>query len=74
MIKAKIKTEEVKMLLVRRNMTQTELGEKTGISRKHIGEYVSGQRNVGAKIRKRIANVLTPSVFDDLFEIIGEKR
>ncbi len=42
----------------RENLTQVELAEKTGISRRAISEYENGKRPMGKNIAKRLGSAL----------------
>lgn len=42
----------------RENMTQVQLAEKTGISRRHISEMENGKRTIGRQNAKKLATAL----------------
>lgn len=53
---------KVKQYRMKKNMTQTELGYKTGVSQRYIAFIEANQRNPSLKLAQRIANVLEEKV------------
>lgn len=71
-MKVKLKTNELRKILARKNKSQNWLSHKLFISSGHMSQLMNSARHPSPKIRERIMNVLQEFSFDDLFIIEDE--
>lgn len=64
--------EKIKKIRIAKNMKQSDLAEKVGISRVAIGNYERGDRIPKVEIAQKIANALDVSILDILEESDSE--
>lgn len=69
----KVSRCNLKRLLVQRNMTQTELANRIGITVQQINKYALNQRLPSIEVTKSILVVLNCS-FDELFDFTISRK
>ena len=68
-MKVFIKDIPLRRLLIRNNFSQNSFAVEVGISSGYISQIITGVRNTGPDLRKKILEKLNVK-FDDLFEIV----
>ena len=64
-----IRTNNVKLLMARRNIGQGALGRWMGISHGYMSELMTGAKNPSGKVRAKLQGYFEDVDFDTLFEI-----
>ncbi len=70
--KARLRRENIEMLLMKTNRSQNWLACKLMISSWYLSQWMSGQRYPSPKMRHRIMCLLKGYKWDYLFEIVKE--
>ncbi len=68
-MKANLRSETIKRILLRKNKTQNWLAHRLEISTGYMSQLMEGTRNPSPKLREKIMNYLPDLGFDDLFEM-----
>lgn len=68
MVEIKIKNEVLKMLMARKNISQSALAEYCNINKSYVSKIISEGMTPSAKVRKKILEILDVT-FDELFVI-----
>ncbi len=68
-VKAFPKSNEIKKILIRRNISQNYFAILVGPSSGYMSQLMNGSRNPSPILRERIMKKLPKHKFDDLFEI-----
>jgi plasmid maintenance system antidote protein VapI len=69
MLKVKIKTRALQVILARRNMSQNGLARGSELQSGHVSQLISGKRNVSPETREKILRCLPGIKFEQIFSI-----
>lgn len=69
MIRARLKTNTITNILLRKNLSQNWLAERLGITSGYMSQVLSGSRNPSPQLRQRIMDWQPELDFDELFEV-----
>ncbi len=69
MLRVRVKTQVVWEILLRKNMSQNDLGKAAGISSGHISQLINGARCPTPTVRRKLLDALAPADFDTIFAI-----
>jgi ribosome-binding protein aMBF1 (putative translation factor) len=70
-VKVFLKTDSVREILIRKNMSQNWLAHKLFISSGYMSQLMDRSRCPSAKVREKLMAILQISEFDELFIIEG---
>lgn len=73
MIKVCLKTDELSILLARRNLSQNKFARQIKLSSGYMAQLMNGDRLPSAQVRQRMQDLLDKK-FDDLFYIMDEPK
>lgn len=59
---------EIRLSIARLNVSQNELARKCGLTSGYLSQLLTGRRNPGPAVRKRLLEHLPGLAFDDIFE------
>ena len=68
-MKVFLKSNEIKKILIRRNISQNYFAILAGTSSGYMSHLMTGKRNPSPKTRIKILKALKSKNFDDIFEI-----
>ncbi len=68
-MKVRLNAEALRLMLVRRNLSQNELARRMRISSGHMSLLMRGMRSPSPKVRRRLLRSLRVESFDDLFTV-----
>ena len=68
----KLKSEDFREYIIRRNISYSDICELLGISKQHLSAIIHGRSGVKAEYRKMLLDNFSELSFDDLFEILKE--
>jgi transcriptional regulator with XRE-family HTH domain len=68
----RVRSEEVRRHLLRRNLSQNHLALKLAVSRGYLSQVLRGHRSPGPVLRGRLMDVLGVPDFDQLFVSLPE--
>lgn len=66
-IPVRVRTDFVRRVLTRRNLSQNHLAHKLEISKGYLSQLLSGERHPSPVVRERMMDVLRVDDFDELF-------
>lgn len=69
MPKVKVRSDVVRQLLVRRNISQNHLAIQAQVSQGYLSQVLQHQRHPGPLVRQRLMQALRVTDFDDLFVV-----
>ena len=69
-MKVRLKSQSVRRLLARRNLSQNALAQRLGTTSGYISQMMSGTRNPSPEMRQRIHDLFSDHQFDDLFVLL----
>ena len=69
LVKVKVNTRCLWDAVARQNLSQNEMAAKLGISKCYMSQVLSGTRCPSPRLRRKMLDVLSPLIFDDLFII-----
>ena len=69
MLKAKLKSERLRDVLLKKNLSQNWLAKRLKISSGYMSQMLSGVRCPSPLMRQRIMDSLPDMAFEDLFEV-----
>lgn len=72
-MKAVIKTEVIKEILLKKNMSQNWLAQRVGTTSGYMSQMIKGIRHPSPGMRQRILNIFKGKEFDDLFLTVKNK-
>ncbi len=73
-MKAVIKTEVIKEMLLKKNMSQNWLAQRVGTTSGYMSQMIKGIRHPSPEMRQKILNILKGKEFDDLFLTVKDKN
>ena len=68
-MKVRIKTENIRKILARKNLSQNWLAFRTRTTSGYMSQMITGKRNPSPQMRNRILQVLKDCEFEELFKI-----
>ena len=68
-MKVRIKTENIRKILARKNLSQNWLAFRTRTTSGYMSQMITGKRNPSPQMRNRILQVLKDCEFEDLFRL-----
>ena len=68
-MKVRIKTANIRKILVRKNMSQNWLAFRTRTTSGYMSQMITGKRNPSPRMREKILQVLKDCEFEDLFRL-----
>lgn len=68
-MKVCLKSESIKQILAKKNLSQNWLAERVGTTSGYMSQLMTGNRYPSPKMRKKIMACLQLCKFDDLFTI-----
>lgn len=71
MVKVTVRSDVVRELLLRRNISQNNLAMQAGVSQGYLSQLLHRTRSPGPVVRDRLMRALKVR-FDDLFEVTTE--
>ena len=69
-MKVKLKSTQIKTILIRKNLSQNWLAKRIGTSTGYMSQLMNGSRSPSPKIREKIIKSLGITEFDDIFQIV----
>src|SRR5215471_1235324 len=70
-MKVKLKTQSIRQILARKNVSQNWLAQRLDTSSGYMSQLMAGTRNPSPHMREKILEVLKGHEFDDLFTLQG---
>lgn len=74
MPKVKVRSDVVRQLLVRRNISQNNLAIQAHVSQGYLSQVLKHQRHPGPGVRQRLMQALRVTNFDELFVLEQDGR
>jgi transcriptional regulator with XRE-family HTH domain len=69
MLKVRIKGEDIKFILTKKNLSQTWLAKRLGITSGFMSQLLNEKKSPSPKTRKKFMDYFKEQEFDDLFYI-----
>ena len=73
-MKVSLKTQTVRRILAKRNLSQNWLAQQLGTNSGYMSQMMTGIRNPSPRMRAKFLTVLKGYRFEDLFTLRGRKR